>query len=163
MSSLSESHGHLKKNEDLADLAETSYVIRLRGKEYGPYSAPMLRRVPGFVLQTPTRKINSSTWLPAFQVIDLSAYFSDKGTETTMKQVVAATHVRNVIASPRYEEEEPSGTGKFIKFLIGAILVGCLFVIGAMLFQVQTFSQWHSSPLGPRAQFLSSTKNHPHR
>jgi hypothetical protein len=51
------------------------YFVKLGGKTQGPVPVNALRKLAGFTLQTPVQLQGSETWSPAFQAIDLKAYF----------------------------------------------------------------------------------------
>lgn len=52
------------------------YWVEINGETKGPLSEQGLRRLRGFTLQTPIRRSPQGPALPAFQVIDLQAYFA---------------------------------------------------------------------------------------
>lgn len=69
----------MKKKERTTPVAkpvtEPRFYARIRGVENGPFRVPMLRKIPGFTLQTEVRLDGTDKWNPAFEVIDLKAYF----------------------------------------------------------------------------------------
>jgi hypothetical protein len=46
----------------------------LDGQILGPFSTEDLRKLPGFMLQTPVRPVGSEEWSPAFTLINLKSY-----------------------------------------------------------------------------------------
>ena len=57
-------------------LLRTQYWVQLKGAVHGPYPAAFLRRIRGFTLNTPARGGPQEPWAPAYQVVDLGAYFT---------------------------------------------------------------------------------------
>lgn len=64
--------------EAVPSTSQMTYYVRINEKEVGPFTAEGLRRIRGFVLQTPTRRTGTATWGPAYQIVDLSAYFHNR-------------------------------------------------------------------------------------
>ena len=64
----------------------TRYFVRISDQVSGPFAVTELHKVPGFVLATPVCAEGSKTWAPAFEVIDLKAYFTrQKSAETIIR------------------------------------------------------------------------------
>ncbi len=72
------------------------YRVNMDGQVVGPYPLHNLRRLPGFTLQTPVQLEGTNEWNPAFQVLDLKAYFANP-VRTSFEQTAAPQQSLNLM------------------------------------------------------------------
>jgi hypothetical protein len=105
----------------------STYYLQFDGQEYGPYTTQQLQRLPRFTLGTPVRDAAGGSWRPAFQVLDLKAYFSRTPPATSYEKAAAMGGIQAALGS-RAKSKRSFRPFRFIGGLMKALLVPAAFL-----------------------------------
>jgi hypothetical protein len=122
-----------------------SYLVQMDGRQLGPYTIQQLQRIPRFTLQTPLRPSAGADWKPAFQVLDLKAYFARAPRANSFNQAIARNELQAAISARRAPAPRGRWTESLRALVRNLIFAMCLIGIGTLA-RVLSAKPWHPHP-----------------
>jgi hypothetical protein len=99
-----------KTKSDSPAVTDVRYYARIRGEVNGPFRVQALRKVPGFTLQTLVCAEGLEQWTPAYETIDLKAYFWTATPGSTYPTPFDKSGLHDLLSALDHEGEPPHET-----------------------------------------------------